>query len=49
MTFESCVVVEDLRYTMIVLLYKGKGERMECNNYRSISLLSIFQKVTGFD
>ena len=26
---------------MIVLLYKGKGERTECKNYRGISLLSV--------
>ena len=26
---------------MIVPLYKGKGERVECSNYSGISLLSM--------
>ena len=30
---------------MIVPLYKGKGERNECKNYRGISLLSVIGKV----
>ena len=30
---------------MIVLLYKGKLERTECMNYRSISLLSVAEKL----
>ena len=41
MTFESGVMPEDWRSVMIVLLYKGKGERIECKNYRSINLLSV--------
>ena len=32
MAFESGVVSEDWRSTMIVPLYKGKGERIECKN-----------------
>ena len=28
-------------------LYKGKGERSECANYRGISLLSVVGKVYG--
>ena len=39
MAFESGDVPEDWRSTMVVPLYKGKGERNECKNYRSISLL----------
>ena len=31
---------EDWRSDVIVPLYKGKGERIECSNYRGISLLS---------
>ena len=34
------VVPEDWRSAVIVPLYKGKGERTECSNYRGISLLS---------
>ena len=34
---------------MIVPLYKGKGERSECGNYRGISLLSVVGKLYGRD
>ena len=40
-TFENSVVIEDWRSAVIVPLYKGKGERTECKNYRGISLLSV--------
>ena len=30
---------------MIVPLYKGKGERTECKNYKGISLLSMVNKI----
>ena len=45
MTSESGVVPEDWRSTVIIPLYKGKGERTECINYRSISLLSMVGKI----
>ena len=45
MAFESGVVPEGWRSVVIVLLYKGKGERTECSNYRSISLLSMVGKI----
>ena len=35
---------EDWRPAVIVPLYKGKGERNECKNYRGISLLSVIGK-----
>ncbi len=39
---------EDWRKAIIVLLYKGKGKREECNkNYRGISLLSMPEKIYG--
>ena len=41
MAFESGVVPKDWRYTVIVPLYNGKGERSEGKNYRGISLLSV--------
>ena len=44
MAFESGVVSEDGRSAVIVPLYKGKGERNECN-YRDINLLSVFEKI----
>ena len=45
MSFESGVVPEDWRSAVIVPLYKGKGERKECSNYRGISLLSLAGKI----
>ena len=44
MAFES-VVLEVWRYVVIVPLYKGKGKRTECKNYRGISLLSMVGKI----
>ena len=38
-------VLQDMRDAKIVTLYKNKGERSNCNNYRGISLLSIVGKV----
>ncbi|KAI8517815.1 hypothetical protein Bbelb_038320 [Branchiostoma belcheri] len=34
-----------MRDSKIVTLYKNKGERSDCNNYRGISLLSVVGKV----
>ena len=45
MAFESGVVPEDWRSAVIVPLYKGKGERTECKNYRGISFLSVAGKI----
>ena len=42
--FESGVVPEDWRSAVIVTLFKGKGERTECKNYRGSSLLSVVRK-----
>ncbi len=38
---------EDWRKAIIVPLYKGKGKREDCNNYRGISLLSVPEKIYG--
>ena len=40
-TFKNGIVPEGWRSAVIVPLYKGKGERTECKNYRGISLLSL--------
>ena len=45
MAFESGVVSEDWRSAVIVPLYKDKGERTECKNYRGISLVSVVGKI----
>ena len=36
MAFKSGVVPEDWRSAVIIPLYKGKGERTECSNYRDL-------------
>ena len=43
--WEEGAVPQDMRDAKIVTLYKNKGERSDCNNYRGISLLSIVGKV----
>ena len=45
MALESDVELKDWRSAVIVPLYKGKGERTECGNYRGISLLSVVGKI----
>ena len=38
-------VPQDMRDANIVTIYKNKGDKSDCNNYRGISLLSIAGKV----
>ena len=38
-------VPQDMRDSKIITIYKNKGERNDCNNYRGISLRSIVVKV----
>ena len=45
MAFESVIVSEDWRSTVMVLLYRGKGGRTEYKNYGAISLLSMVGKI----
>lgn len=42
--WEEGAVPQDMRDAKIITLYKNKGERSDCNNYRGISLLSIVGK-----
>jgi hypothetical protein len=43
--WEQGYVPQDLRDARIVTLYKRKGDRSDCNNYRGISLLNVIGKV----
>ena len=43
--WQEGAVPQDMRDSKIITLYKNKGERNNCNNYRGISLLSIVGKV----
>ena len=45
--FDAGEVPEDWRMAIIVPLYKGKGDKHVCGNYRGISLLSVVGKVYG--
>jgi len=42
--WEEGSVPHDMRDANIITLYKNKGDRSDCNNYRGISLLSIVGK-----
>ena len=37
-------VPQDMQDSNIVTIYKNKGDRSDCNNYRGISMLSIVEK-----
>jgi len=45
--FVCGVVPEEWCEACIVPLYKGKGDKYECSNYRGISLLSVVGKLYG--
>ena len=47
MACKSGVVPQDWRLAVILPLYKGKGERTECSNYRGISLLRLEKYMQG--
>ena len=42
---EKGTVPQDLRDAVIVSLYKNKGEKLDCSNYRGVILLSIAGKI----
>jgi len=45
--FKENRVPEDWKIACVVPLYKGKGDKLECNNSRGISLLSVVGKAYG--
>ena len=45
--FEIGVGPKYSRSAVIVPLYKGKGERTECKNYRGIRLLNGWKNICG--
>ncbi len=47
LAWEQSRVSEAWSKVIIVPLYKGKGKREECNNYRGLSLLSVPGKIYG--
>ena len=42
--WEEGTVPQDMRDANVITLYKNKGERGDCNNFRGISILSITGK-----
>ena len=44
---ESGVAPEDWKVVCIIPVYKGKGDRRDCVNYRGITILSIPGKIYG--
>ena len=38
-------IPDEMRNALVVILYKSKGSRSDCNNYRAIALLSVVGKV----
>ena len=47
LSFDMGAVPMDWRGACIVPLYKGKGDKCECSNFRGISLLSAVGKLFG--
>ena len=43
--WEKGTLMQDLRDAVIISLYKNKGEKSDCSNYRGIILLSIAGKI----
>ena len=43
--WEEGAVPQDIQDVTTVTLYKNKGYRSDCNNYRGTSLLSVVEKV----
>ncbi len=45
--WEQGKLPQDLRDAVIITLYKNKGQKSDCSNYRGITLLSIAGKILG--
>ena len=45
--WETETIPEDWRDALMVVLYKGKGSKADCGNWRGISLLSVDGKALG--
>lgn len=43
--WESGIIPFDWRQGLVVPIWKGKGDRLDCNNYRGVTLLSVPGKV----
>jgi len=43
---EDCIL-EDWKSSVVLPIYKGKGDPMECGSYRGIKLLEHAMKVSG--
>ncbi len=39
------IIPTDWKRGLVVPLWKGKGDRQDCNNYRGVTLLSVLGKV----
>lgn len=46
--WEQGALPQDLHNSVILTLYKGKGDKMDCSNYRGITLLSISGKIRRY-
>lgn len=46
--WEQGALPQDLHDSVILTLYKGKGDKMDCSNYQGITLLSISGKIRRY-
>ena len=47
MCWDRGEVPRDWREAVMLLVYKGKGDKRECSNYRGISVLKVVGKLYG--
>ena len=46
--FVTHMVVVDLKSARVVPLYKGRGDKYECDSFKSMSLLSVVSCMVGY-